>query len=118
MNLNGQLRITDSTTVSTPALKRILAAAEQKKVLEQQVSILNERISGYELTIKTLNERDTATVGSYERQLTVMKDQRKTFEDEIKNNEKVIRKLKRKNLFTSIGGLTGVVILTTLLIIK
>ena len=104
MSCAGQLRTSDSTTVSTPALKRILVAAEQKKVLEQQVVILNQRISGLELTINDLAEKDTATVGSYERQIALMKDQRILFENQIKTFEKMVIKERRKRFWTSVAG--------------
>jgi hypothetical protein len=118
MNSNGQLRITDSTTVSNVALRRILTAAEQKKVLDEQVILLNQRIAGFELVIKEYKEKDTATVGSYERQISTMKEQRKIFEDQIKQNEKIIRKLKRKVFWTSAAGIAGMGTMAFLLLTK
>lgn len=118
MNSNGQSKISDSTTVSTPALKRVLIAAEQKKVLEQQVEILNERISGYEGIIEALQDRDSATVSGYEKQITLMKEQRVVFEAEIKLLNKEIKKLNRKVFWTSVAGLAGVGTLAVLYLTK
>jgi putative NADH-flavin reductase len=97
MNLNGQLKSLDSTTVSNVALRRILTAAQQKSILDSQVVILNQRITGQEQIISALNAKDTATVGSYERQIAVMKDERKILEKEVK-------KIKRKLFWRTVGG--------------
>lgn len=118
MNSEGQSRSTDSTTVSNASLRRILIAAEQKKVLDEQVVLLNQRISGYELMVQQYKDKDTATVGSYEREIAIMKDQRKIFEDAIKGNEKVIRKLKRKVFWTSAAGVAGMGTMAFLLLTK
>jgi len=105
MNSDGQLRSTDSTTVSNAALRRILIAAEQKKVLDEQVLLLNQRIAGFETMVQQYKDKDTATVGGYERQIALMKDERKIFETAIKDREKQIRKYKRKLFFRTAGGL-------------
>ena len=94
----------DTICFEKSVIKKILAAAEQKKVLEQQVVILNQRISGLELTINDLAEKDTATVGSYERQIALMKDQRILFENQIKTFEKMVIKERRKRFWTSVAG--------------
>jgi len=104
MNSDGQLRDTDSTTVSNVALRRILTAAEQKKVLDEQVLLLNQRIAGYEEMVKQYKDKDTATVGSYERQLVLMKDERTILETAIKGKEKEIRRYKRKLFVRTAGG--------------
>lgn len=102
----AQLKTTgDSTTVSNAALRRILIAAEQKKVLDEQVILLNQRITGYESMVQQYKDKDTATVGSYERQIAVMKDQRTIFESAIAAKEKEIRRYKRKLFFRTAGGL-------------
>lgn len=103
-NSDGQSRSTDSTTVSNAALRRILIAAEQKKVLDEQVILLNQRIAGYESMVQQYKDKDTATVGSYERQIAVMKDQRTIFESAISDKEKEIRRYKRKLFFRTAGG--------------
>ena len=105
MNSEAQWRTTDSTTVSNVALRRILTAAEQKKVLDEQVALLNQRIAGYESMVQQYKDKDTATVGSYEREIALMKDQRKIFETAISAKEKEIRRYKRKLFFRTAGGL-------------
>lgn len=105
MNSEAQWSRTDSTTVSNAALRRILIAAEQKKVLDEQVILLNQRITGYEAMVRQYKDKDTATVGGYEREIALMKDQRKIFETAISDKEKEIRKYKRKLFFRTAGGL-------------
>lgn len=105
MNCAAQSSRTDSTTVSNAALRRILTAAEQKKVLDEQVILLNQRINGFELMVKELKDKDTATVGTYEREIALMKDQRKVFESAITAKEKEIRRMKRKLFFRTAGWL-------------
>lgn len=118
MNSEGQSKNSDSTTVSTPALKRILVAAEQKKVLEQQIVILNERIAGYEGIIEALQDRDSATISGYEKQISIMKDQRGIFEGEINLLNKEIKKLNRKVFWTSVAGIAGITTLGILYLTK
>lgn len=108
-NSKAQLKTTDSTTVSTAALKRILTAAEQKKVLDGQVVILNDRIVLLQGIIDRQIDKDTATVGSYERQIAVMKEQRVIYDDQIKTFEKLLRREKRKRFFTGAAGMASTI---------
>lgn len=93
-------------------------AALQKKLLEEQLFILNQRIEGFELVIKEYQDMDVATKESYEKQIAVMKDERKIFESEISRLNKDVRKWKRRLFWRTAGGAVVIVGLTTLLIIK
>lgn len=102
-------------------IQKVLIAAEQKKVLEQQVVVLNLRIAEKDSIIALLRfkeETGEQIIKTYEDEVSVMKDQRKIFENEIKQNEKIIRKLKRKVFWTSAAGLAGVGAMAYLLLIK
>lgn len=88
-----------------------MVAAEQKKVFEQQVSILTDRITGYETAIRTLTIKDSATVAGYEWQIRMMREQRAEL-------ERIIRKERRKRFFTGLGGVVTTGIVTYLLITK
>jgi len=105
MNCAAQLKTSDSTTTSTVALKRILAAAQQRNVLLEQVDILNKRIENYQNIINTLNEKDSLTIASYEAQIKNMNEVEVIYENEIKNLGKQIRKERRKRKWTAFGGL-------------
>lgn len=75
--------------------------------MKEQVVILNDRISLLQSIVTNLEQRDTATVNSYERELTVMREQRALFEDQIKTYETLLRRERRKRrLVTATGILT------------
>lgn len=93
-------------------------AALQKKVLEEQVFILNQRIEGLELVVKEYQQMDTATRVSYERQIAVMGEQREVLERQISKLNSDVKKWKRKLWWRTAGGLVAIIGLTTLLIIK
>lgn len=114
----AQLKRSDSTTVSNEALRRVYTAALQKKNLDSQVVILNQRIEGLELVIKEYQDMDTATRASYERQIVVLGEERKILEAEISRLNKDVRKWKRKLFWRTAGGAVVIIGLTTLLIIK
>lgn len=89
-----------------------MVAAEQKKVLEQQIAlfksdidILNSRIQSKEKEIQFIEARDSSTLKSYEKEIEIMVDQRSIFEGEIKALQKQIRKEKRKRVVTGILGI-------------
>lgn len=124
--LIGKGFATQSQTIDTicfpyKVIQKVLIAAEQKKVLEQQVVVLNLRIAEKDSIIALLRfkeETGEQIIKTYEDEVSVMKDQRKIFENEIKQNEKIIRKLKRKVFWTSAAGLAGVGAMAYLLLIK
>lgn len=110
MNCAGQLRSSDSTTTSTAALKRILAAAQQRNILLEQVDILNKRIVNYQQIIQNLNEKDSVTVQSYEAQIKNLNEVINLYENEIKDVGRKLKKERRKRKWTAFGGiaLTGI----------
>lgn len=118
LNLEAQSNRSDSTTVSTVALKRILTAAQQKNVLQEQVSILNDRIKNYQDIITNLNEKDSATVEGFNLQIQTMNQEKIIYEDQIKTLEKMLKKEQRKRKLTAFGGVALTGIVTYLYIIK
>lgn len=105
-----------------------MIAAEQKKVLDEKVSLLsadidllNQRISEKEKIIADLKAKDTANIsiiGTYDKEISTMKEQRKVFEDQLKSFSKQLRKEKRKRFWTAAGGLAGMGVLAYLYISK
>lgn len=95
---------TDSLKLSVKAIRNMLIAAEQKKVCEQQVGILTQKISVYEQIIKNLNEKDSVTVQEYELELKTMQDEKAVYQDQVATFEKMIRKQKRKTFWATVGG--------------
>lgn len=118
LHSGAQSKISDSTTVSSEALRRVYTAALQKKNLEEQIFILNQRIDGYELMIKEYKDMDVSTKDSYEKQIALMKDERVVLEKEIAALNRDVKKWKRKLWWRTAGGAVVIIGLTTLLIIK
>lgn len=94
----------DTICFPIPIAQKLYTAAEQKKVLEERVSILTDRIIGLQETISLLNQKDSTTVANYESRISIMKDQRGIFEAEIKSLETQLRKEKRKRRWLAIGS--------------
>ena len=84
--------------------KNVLIAAEQSKILKQQVTILNERIINYQTIIATLNSRDSVTVATYVSQIKSFEEEKKVYQDQIAGYEKIVRKLKRQKFITGLVG--------------
>src|SRR5688500_12673435 len=106
-NSEGQPRIIDTICPTVATYQKIFIAAQQKKVLaerivllDQNIELLNQRISGLQ-SQDSLNEK---IINSYLSEIAVMKEQRAVFEGALKENEKTIRKLNRKVRWTAIAG--------------
>lgn len=102
--LFGQSTTTDSVKVAVPALKKILVAAEQKKVLEQQVVILNDRIGVLQSQIDNLTLRDDATVQGYEAQIKLLNDEIAIHKNQVAAMEKIIKRQRRNAFWSKVGG--------------
>jgi septal ring factor EnvC (AmiA/AmiB activator) len=83
-------------------------------LLDQNIELLNQRIAGLQ-TRDSLNEK---IINSYVSEIAVMKEQRAVFENQLKENEKTIRKLNRKVRWVSIAGIAGMGALTFLYLTK
>lgn len=94
----------DSIRLSVPAVRNMLIAAEQSKVLKEQVVILNDRISNYENIVVNLKQKDSMTVVSFQSQIVTMKEQRALLEDQIKGFERLLKIEKRKRTMTTLAG--------------
>lgn len=101
--------------------RKLVIAAEQKKILEEQVVILNRRISEKDSVIALLrfnDETNEQVIQTYKDELAVMKDQKDILFSAIKGSEKIIRKLKRKVFWTSAAGVAGMGTMAFLLLTK
>lgn len=98
-----------------------MIAADQKKILDSLVTLLNYRIVEKEAIITYLKQKDTANnniIHTYESQILVMNEQRKIWEDQIKSLNKTVRKERRKRRWTAIAGIATTSILVYLYITK
>lgn len=98
----------DTLCFPVPVIQKVLIAAEQKKVLEERVLILNERITGFEQMITVYKDRDSVTVSSYEAQIKVMREQRVIWEAQISNLNKQLKREKRKRFWLGVGMVTSI----------
>jgi ASC-1-like (ASCH) protein len=118
MSCAGQSKITDTICFPVEVVKKVLIAAEQKKVLDGQVILLNQRIEGLQAVVKNLEEKDSATVAAYNTQIEVMKEQKEIFQSQLDGYEKLLRKEKRKRFWTGVLGAATTAGATYLLITK
>lgn len=118
MNFAGLSQVTDTICFPIEVAKKVLVAAEQKKVLEQQIIVLNDRIANLQIIISNLNEKDSITVAAYEKEIQLYKDEKKIYEDQLKGYEKLLRKQRRKQFFTAAGGVVATGVMAYLYLVK
>jgi len=118
MSFAGLSQTTDTICFPVEVVKKVLIAAEQKKVLESQVLILNERIANYQSIIGNLNSKDSLTVATYESQLKIYKDEKAIYEDQIKGYERLLKRERFKRKLTTFGGILTTAVMSYLFIIK
>lgn len=121
MSYAGLSQTIDTICLPISQAKKIMIAADQKKILDSLVTLLNYRIVEKESIITDLKQKDTANINiihTYENQILVMKDQRTVWEDQIKALTKTVKKERRKRRWTSIAGVTLIGIATYLYIVK
>jgi hypothetical protein len=109
-------------------LRKILADARQKPILEERIgylnddiNILNQRIVEKEGIIRDLKSKDStssAIIRTYEREIGAIKEQRMILEDQAKIFAKQLKREKRKRFWTAAGGVAGVGIMAYLYIAK
>lgn len=94
-----------------------MIAAEQKKVLQERVNLLtsdldllNSRIILKEAVIADLKDKDSISldiISTFRNEISVMQDQRKIWEGEIKSLQKQLKKQKRKTFWTAMAGVAS-----------
>lgn len=109
-NCAGQSKATDTLCFPVETIKKVLIAAEQKKVLEGQVILLNQRIMGLNDIVRNMVEKDSVTVKLYNDQIQITKEQKSLCQSQITSLEKAVRKERRKRFWTGAGGVvtTGI----------
>ena len=109
-NCAGQSKATDTLCFPVETIKKVLIAAEQKKVLEGQVILLNQRIMGLNDIVRNMVEKDSVTVKLYTDQIQITKEQKSLYQSQITSLEKAVRKERRKRFWTGAGGVvrTGI----------
>ena len=101
---------TDTICPSVATFQKLVIAAEQKKVLDEQVKLLNSRIFEKEQMINLLLNKDKnnlAILATYDAEIKTMKEERTLFEAQVTTLNKIIKKEKRKRVVTGILGVIG-----------
>lgn len=110
------LRSQTSDTICIPKKDaiRLLAKAEEGKLLSEKIGLLNDQIfllsqritekeaiiSGFEQT----NVYQDSLISSYKKEIDLMKDERKILEQAVAATKKEVRRYKRKLFFRTAGG--------------
>lgn len=108
-NSGAQSTTTDTTCVNTNQLRKVYADAAVRPLLDSQILILNTRITGLEYAIRLQNVMDSATVASYNKELSIRLDQNKVLLDDNAALRRSLRWQKTKaDLFG--GGLLAAIV--------
>lgn len=112
---------TDTLCFPVPVIQKLLIDAKQKKyadslvlVYRSDINILSGKIQALEIKDSTNKEINS----TYQAMIGTMKDQRVILENQITYLNKEVKKWKRKNTWTAVGGLVLTGIVTGLFIFK
>ena len=100
----------DTLCFPRPVIEKVLVAAQQKKILESEMAILNERIAEKDAVIRGLDDKDAIQkeLGeSYKRQIEDMKKARDIYTAEIEALNKALKRQKRKTFWTAMAGVAS-----------
>jgi CO dehydrogenase/acetyl-CoA synthase alpha subunit len=86
-------------------MKKVYAAAAQKKITDSLLSICERQVTQLENTIKLLDEKDIEQKAMYEGQLENLRQQIALYKDQITGYEKLIRIERRKKRLAIVGGI-------------
>jgi hypothetical protein len=110
-SLEGQSQTSDTICAPVAQMKKVYAAALQKRICDSMNVILEARISSLNNSIVLLNQKDSVTVAGYEGQLKAFREEKALYIDQMKGFERLVRREKRKRFFATAGGIltTGIV---------
>jgi hypothetical protein len=118
MSFAASSQTIDTTCTPTEKLRQVITDAKMKPVLEERITILNDRISNFQMVISNLNEKDSITIAAYEKQIQFYMDEKKIYEDQLKGCEKLLRKEKRAKKAAIAGGVLATGIMAYLYLTK
>lgn len=97
----------DTICISTPQFRKIYAAALQLRLTDSLLKISDQQVNELIGKIDLLEQKDTATVNGYNRQLKDLKDIIAEYRLEKKEYERLLKWERFKRRFWSgVGGLT------------
>lgn len=99
-------------------VQKLVTAANKAKLLEQDIvvyktdiQLLNGQIANLMAQLVNASRSDSVnahTIQLYKDQIQLMKDNRTDLEGKVTVLEKEVRSLRRKQFWTSVGGLVGI----------
>lgn len=118
----------DTICISVADAQNCAIAKKQRTVLQErigllndEITLLNKRIAEKQGAIDDYITKDTAhirEVGTYQKEIAVKEEQKKTMQAEIDRINKELKKEKHKRFWTSVGGVAGIGIMGYLYITK
>jgi hypothetical protein len=110
----GQSQTSDTICIPKKDAIKLLAKAEEGKLLVQKVDLLNdqifllgERIKEKEQIIAAYEQISAANdslISNYKKEIVVLNDQKKILEQAVKDTQKEVRRYKRKLFWRTAGG--------------
>lgn len=88
----------------------MLIAAQQKKLLQEEVTILEQRLQQKDAIVKAYEGKDNnnaAIIETYKAEIKVMKNQRAVYDTELKLINRTLKRQKRKTFFTALAGVAS-----------
>lgn len=100
----------DTICLPVEDVKKIYTAAEQNKLSEERINLLNKRITNYQGIISNLNQKDSATKAGHKAQLDIAKNEKEALLQNIGDLNKSLIRERRKKKWAIFGGLltTGI----------
>ena len=119
LSYGAKSQTTDTICLPMAQAQKLLTAAKQRDVLQEKinlmgsdVTILNNRITELQGAISDFKAKDDGfnqIVNTYTSEIQIMQEQRAILEKQITDLNSEIKKLKRKNFWTSVGGIAAVI---------
>lgn len=98
---------TDTICAPVSQMKKVYAAAAQKKIVDSLLLIANSQVAELKSQISLLEERDIETRNNYQRQIDNLERQTALYIEQVKGFEKLLRRERTKRrLITGAGILT------------
>lgn len=117
-NFAGQSQITDTICAPVAQMKKVYAAAAQKKVADSLLVLAERQLSEYRNQISILDEKQADQKAFYDGQITNLQNQIALYKDQINGYERLLRKERRKRRLTTFGGILTTAAATFLFISK
>jgi hypothetical protein len=97
------------TLIPTPdtTLRKLVIASEQSKVLRKEIKVLGSQIEVLNKLVSQFEGRDSIEKKMYEGQISNLQQQIVSYKDILKQNDKLLKKQKRKTFFTGLLGVAA-----------